>query len=246
MLVSFSDSNVFGELDSSISSIEKVKIIAIHGWGRTRSDLLKSLKGLPVLSIDLPGHGSSPKPQMPLGARELAKLINSCLEEKDLSDVIVVGHSLGGRVGICLAAEYPNRIKAFVGTGVPLIRKKVKPSLKYRVIKKLNKLNIISNKKLELMRNKTGSQQYRHTSGVIREMFVKLVNESYEAELLELKCPVRFIWGENDSEATLAQARESIGLIESDATLEVIPERGHNLCKEIDEKLVGAVNEFLV
>lgn len=245
MLVSFLGGALVGELDPSIKNVKDAKIIALHGWGRTRKDLLKSLKGLPVVAIDLPGHGTSPLPINVDGARDNANQLQKALEEKELKDLIVVGHSYGGRVAICLAAEHPKMVKALVGTGVPLVRRNQKPSAKYRLIKFLNKIKLISDKKMNEIRNKKGSSQYRQTSGIARDIFVKLVNESYIDELKKIECPIRFVWGENDTEASIAQVKEAMTYITSDCKLDVVENKGHDLNAETDQKLKESINEFL-
>ena len=41
---------------------------------------------------------------------------------------VVVGHSFGGRIAVCLAALYPDRVGSLVLTGVPLVKQTPSPA----------------------------------------------------------------------------------------------------------------------
>ena len=56
-----------------------------------------------VISIDLPGHGGSP-PSNASTIEEYAKFISVCLEELNLTDFHLCGHSMGGLVCMSLAS----------------------------------------------------------------------------------------------------------------------------------------------
>ena len=38
------------------------KVVALHGWGRTRADWNATLQGYDALALDLPGFGATPAP----------------------------------------------------------------------------------------------------------------------------------------------------------------------------------------
>ena len=56
-----------------------------------------------VISIDLPGHGGSP-PSNASTIEEYAKFISACLEELNLANFHLCGHSMGGLVCMSLAS----------------------------------------------------------------------------------------------------------------------------------------------
>lgn len=79
----------------------------LHGFGTTRADFAALLPELAedfdVLSVDLPGHGTSP---MIDGTPSVAALTDAVINDLDahgLGRVHVLGNSLGGRVAIELA-----------------------------------------------------------------------------------------------------------------------------------------------
>jgi pimeloyl-ACP methyl ester carboxylesterase len=93
----------FDSLDS-----EKEIVLFIPGAGMDHrvADLISPNPDIfnKVLSIDLPGHGSS----TPTGAKsiqEYANFISNCIKEIDLSGIHLCGHSMGGLVAMELAAS---------------------------------------------------------------------------------------------------------------------------------------------
>src|SRR5690349_15037731 len=79
-------------------------LLLLHGFGTTRADFAALLPELAedfdVLSVDLPGHGTSP---MIDGTPSVAALTDAVINDLDahgLDRVHVLGNSLGGRVAI--------------------------------------------------------------------------------------------------------------------------------------------------
>lgn len=66
------------------------------------SDLLKDYR---LISVDLPGHGESSK-NGNYTLKNFAQLIHQFITLLELTNVIVVGHSMGGHVGINLLKYY--------------------------------------------------------------------------------------------------------------------------------------------
>ncbi len=205
----------------------------MHGWGGTHEQLARSAEGLDSVAIDLPGFGASPAPSSPWGAQEYAKAIAPILDSFDAPPV-VVGYSFGGRVAVELAAAHPDQVAALVLTGVPLLRKrgKAKASKMFRLVKRLNAVGLLSDERLEAERRKRGSADYRNASGVMRDVLVRVVNESYEEALGRVSCPVDFVWGEADTAAPVAMAEEARALVGSETTFTVVPGRSHFLPAE--------------
>ncbi|MEX1287862.1 MAG: alpha/beta fold hydrolase, partial [Acidimicrobiia bacterium] len=96
-------------------------VLALHGWGRNRSDWDGVLDPDDRVAVDLPGFGASPPPPAAWGAHEYAAALAPVLEVFDAPPV-VVGHSFGGRVAVCLAASGAE-VAGLVLAGVPLIRR---------------------------------------------------------------------------------------------------------------------------
>ncbi|MDP6283940.1 MAG: alpha/beta hydrolase [Acidimicrobiales bacterium] len=214
-LSSFADGSLFGTRFGTAPP----RVVALHGWGRSHQDFAASLEGLNAVSVDLPGFGVSPAPSEVGGASMYAKLVAPILDICD-TPVILVGHSFGGRLAVHLAEQRPAAIGGLVLTGVPLLHRAYRrgqPALWYRLGRLLHRWGVVNDGFLEGLRDKYGSADYRAASGVMRDILVTVVNESYEQQLRSISAPVDLVWGDGDdaappeiaarAEALLADAR---------------------------------------
>lgn len=226
MLRAFADGAFFGERFGT----GPARILALHGWERTHEDFRRVLRDLDAIAVDLPGFGASPPPPEAWGAREYAKGISPVLDEF-AEPPVVLGHSFGGRVAVCLAAEWPGKTRALVLTGTPLVRRsgetKRRPPPAYRAIRFLGKVGLVGAGRLERARRRYGSEDYRRASGVMRAVLVRVVAETYEEELRRLSCPVELVWGAADDDVPLEVARRAATLL-NEARLTVLPATGHH------------------
>lgn len=238
-LRSFLDGDLFAEVYGE----GPPEVLALHGWGRRGSDFARSLEGIPAVALDLPGFGASPVPHEVLGADAYADIIARILASFDRPPVLV-GHSFGGRVAVCLAAKHPDRVGPLVLTGVPLVRLGPgrRPSLGYRAIRWLNSIGVVSDERIEKEKKKRGSADYRAADGVMRDILVKVVNESYERQLSLIRAPVSLLWGANDTEVPVAVAEKASAIL-PEASLEVLEGVGHFVPMERPDALRRAVLE---
>ncbi|HEX6300809.1 MAG TPA: alpha/beta hydrolase [Acidimicrobiia bacterium] len=240
-LRSFLDGALFAEVYGEGSP----NVLALHGWGRRGRDFAAVLEGFSGIAPDLPGFGATPAPTGVIGADAYADIVSQLLDSFDRPPVLV-GHSFGGRIAVCLAAKQPDRVGPLVLTGVPLIRlqRPRTPEIGYRLVRWLNRVGIVSDQRLEQEKRRRGSADYRSASGVMRDILVKVVNESYESQLSEISNPVRLIWGAEDTEVPVAVAHAGERLIEK-ATLEVLPGVGHLVPMQAPGALRNAIEEAL-
>jgi pimeloyl-ACP methyl ester carboxylesterase len=210
VLTAFADGRIFGEQNS----LGTPTILAMHGWRSEHSSMRNVIADKAAISIDLPGFGRTPGPEEVWGARDYAKAVLPMLDYFD-KPAVIVGHSFGGRVAVCLAAMAPERVGGLLLTGAPLVRRTAtkSPSVAYRAVRFANKVGIYSDERLERRKRRSGSADYRAAEGNMRNVFVKVVNESYEDELRSLSCPVEMVWGENDTEAPLDLARKAASYV---------------------------------
>lgn len=228
------DGRVFGARTGSGPPV----VLALHGWRRTHTDLLGVIGDLPGISIDLPGFGASPPPDGPWGSPDYARAVLPLLDEL-AGPRVVVGHSFGGRVAVQLAAAAPDRLDALVLTGVPLVRGPVQPpAVGYRLLRAATARGMVPARYLEARRRSAGSEDYRAATGVMRDVFVTTVNESYEDVIDRVRCPVAMVYGENDADAPASRNQAARDRFRQ-ATLRVVPGSGHLL----DPALTAAVRE---
>jgi pimeloyl-ACP methyl ester carboxylesterase len=241
VLRSYLDGRLFADAFSDAPAV-----IGLHGWARTRQDLTPIIEPFSGASIDLPGHGASPEPAEPCGAAAFADLVAQAIEELGVRPV-VVGHSMGGRVAVCLAAARPELVSGLVLTGVPHLLPRTSSSkspLSYRVVKKLANSGLLSPAVLEKQREKHGSADYRSARGVMRDVLVTMVNENYRDQLPLIDCPVEMVWGDADTAAPIEMATEAAGLI-SGANLVVLPGVGHDTPRDAPAALIDAIGRTL-
>jgi len=82
-------------------SLEVMAPLAVHMADRHR-----------VVSVDLRGHGASDAPEGEYTIETLADDVAAACDHREIDDVIVVGHSLGGAVAVQLAASRPDLVAA--------------------------------------------------------------------------------------------------------------------------------------
>src|SRR5439155_18644068 len=111
-------------------------VLALHGWDRTHADFDRTLQGVDAVALDLPGFGATPPPASAWGSADYATAVADAIDEP----MVILGHSLGGRVAAYLAALRPDLVRALVLTGAPLYRATAagRPPLSYRVARTLN------------------------------------------------------------------------------------------------------------
>lgn len=265
MLRTFAGGRLFG----SATGKGRASVLALHGWGRSHSDFDAMLRPaltdapgprtasataptaadaeLPAIALDLPGFGAAPPPSAPWGSPEYAAHVGAVLDEME-TPVVVVAHSFGGRVALHLATARPADVRALVLTSVPLLRLAParRPAASYRAVRAAHRLGLVSDTRLERARQRHGSADYRAATGVMREVFVRVVGEGYERQLDALGCPVSLVWGDDDATVPLEVARRALSRLEtrstaSDAELVVCPGAGHLLPLTAPDALRAAV-----
>src|SRR5262245_38737256 len=89
-------------------------VLVLHGWGahlEAVEPIVAALAGeTEVLALDLPGFGQSEPPPEAWDADDYARFILRYLDHEGVERCHIVGHSNGGRVGICIAADQPERL----------------------------------------------------------------------------------------------------------------------------------------
>lgn len=224
-------------------------VLALHGWARRAADFRPALDGLNAVAPDLPGFGASPAPASVEGASGYARRLHPLLDTFTLP-MLVVGHSFGGRVAVELAVQRPDAVGALVLVGVPLlrIRPPAPPSFRFRLLRAGNRIGIVSDQSMERVRQEAGSSDYVRTTGVMRDVFVKVVNESYEPELAQLAGPVHLLWGADDTEAPVSVAERAADLLEQRGVatkLEVLTGVGHLVPTQAPGELRRVIDSYL-
>jgi len=180
-------------------------VLLLHGFGassKTVDCLFYFLKnrGYDVISIDFPGFGQSNEPFGVWSIYDYADCVDAFIQYLSLKNVIVVGHSFGGRVGIILASN--NKLDALIlidSAGVKPIR-----TLKYYLKVAIYK----ARKRLKLSTKRSGSEDYRSLSINMRATFVRVVNEHLDKLLSKITVPTLVLWGKQDKDTPVYMAKK--------------------------------------
>jgi pimeloyl-ACP methyl ester carboxylesterase len=218
------------------------RVVAMHGWGRNRSDWAPTLDGLDGIALDLRGFGSAPPPEEGWSSAEYAQDLLPLIESLDRP--VLVGHSFGGRVAARITALRPELVGGLLLTGTPLIRRggAKKPPFGYRAAKLAHRVGVLSQERMDAARRQYGSADYKAAEGVMREVLVRTVNEDYTDVLSRLRDyagRIELVWGEHDTAAPVDTAREIAERVNGELT--VVAGSAHLL----DAALARTINERL-
>lgn len=192
--------------------------LILHGWGHSLAQV-KPLGQLlaptcDVHLVDLPGFGRSTPPPTVWSAWDYADRIIAYCDEKQLHQIDLIGHSFGGKVAICMALKYPQRVRrlALIGASGLKRHRPALQRLRMVAIKMVGKfiklidhfcgLHLFVN----YFSNRFGSPDYRQASGVMRAILVRSVNEDLSNVVHKIVQPTCLLWGELDTETPLEVA----------------------------------------
>lgn len=206
-----------------------------HGWGRSHADLVplaenSGLAGTHIV-LDLPGFGQSSLQPAPWDSADYADFIARWMQQEAIAaPVIWIGHSLGCRIGINLAASHPACVRGLFMIAAPGFRRK--RTLRQQIVFTVKRTIARALKALPLpeawknaVRNKIGSADYRN-AGPLRPSFVKIVNENAATTAPKVGCPAFFAYGENDAE-TPPEFGERYRHLIAKAQLKILPRYDH-------------------
>ncbi len=221
-----------------IAQGEGEAIIVLHGWGANINTILSIVNILKdrfkVYALDLPGFGESDEPKEPIGSFEYAEIVKDFMLDEGLSRASFIGHSFGGKLSIIMGSKYPhvvNKIVLIDSAGL-IPKRGLKYYIKVYSFKTLRFIYknlffwIKDEEKMEIFHKRFGSDDYKDTSGVMRRIFVKVVNENLKDLLKDIKAPTLLIWGDQDMDTPLYMAHIMEKEIE-DSGLVVFEGAGH-------------------
>ncbi len=98
----------------SLGEGDGTPIVLVHGYGGDLTSWMFNqetlAQGRTAHALDLPAHGNSPVVDVSGGPRRFAEAVVALLDALEIPKAHLVGHSLGGAIGLIIAARHPNRL----------------------------------------------------------------------------------------------------------------------------------------
>lgn len=214
-----------------------MKLFFLHGWGHNRH-LWDGLTGKfhNAIALNLPGFGDEPLINNDWGVPEYARWVDEKISK--YKNVVLVGHSFGGRIAAEIASKKPKYLKGLVLSGAPCV---YRPSLKTR--SKIKAFKILKTFMPQSFRGLFYSGDLK-SAGKLEKIFRKVVIYDQTKQLQKIQVPTLLIWGENDDQVPLKIAREMFLLIK-DCELKILENSGHNAYLDKPDLFYGYVKNFI-
>lgn len=210
----------------------KTCLVFLHGWGCDLNFFLWVKDYFPsysTLFVDFYGFGKSAEPSKPMCVDDYVFELKKIIDLFDIENLILIGHSFGGRVAIKFTSKFQFDYKNFklclVDSAGILPKRGVKFYYKifaYKLCKKLSK----KVKWFDIKLNKFGSRDYKNLSPIMKKTFVCVVNEDLSKFAKMISVETIIIWGEKDTETKLFMAKRLYKIIPN-SRLHVFKNAGH-------------------
>ena len=230
----------------------------MHGWGSSAKSFaavkeMMTAKGFPVYAIDLPGFGNAEMPREAYGVDDYVRFLYEFAERENLNQFYLLGHSLGGRIGIKFAVQYPQKLLGLIlyaAAGIkPAPTHRTKLLLFSAKIGKyvfsLPILNYLKGAMTKTIYILAGTRDYYRAEAVMKETMKKIIDEDLRPFLPHVKAKTLVLWGDKDKITPLTDAviiKENI----VGSVLKIIRNSGHSAHKENPEEFVDIVSAFLL
>ncbi|AFV05097.1 MULTISPECIES: 2-succinyl-6-hydroxy-2,4-cyclohexadiene-1-carboxylate synthase [Dehalobacter] len=92
-------------------------VVCLHGFSENLGTWDEiDLSGFRLILVDLTGHGSTEKPSalQPYGLPTLLETLHDLIQQLELVQYSVIGYSMGGRIALAYALQYPREIAKLI------------------------------------------------------------------------------------------------------------------------------------
>lgn len=190
-------------------------------------------------------------PLLTLGVKSLAKHVYKFIKHKNLGQVVLIGNSLGGHVGLIFTLNHPENVKALVLTGSSgLYENAFGGSFprreSYDYIKEKVELTFYDPKTATKELVDEVFKTVNDRSRVIRilAMAKSAIRHNLSKDLSKITLPVSLIWGKNDT-VTPPEVAEEFHELLPNSELNWVEKCGHAPMMEHPEVFNGYLQKFL-
>lgn len=213
MYFKFKDINLYYEKYGT----GKEELVILPGWGDTRSswnyiiNLLSDYYTIYIL--DYPGFGNTLFPSYDMTIYDYTCMIKEWLDELNLKNPTLLGHSFGGRILILLTGYYHyNYPKIILINSAGIKPKKTLRSIfrkySYKLLMKFSNIlpSLIKEKFKNYLFNHFASRDYKTLLPGMRKTFQNIVSEDLSSYLDEMVAQTLILWGDEDTSTPLRDA----------------------------------------
>lgn len=227
----------------------------LHGWRcdwQIWSPLIQPLsEKYQLILLDLPAFGKSQEPASVWGTAEYAVWLDEAIKKlaKDKS-VTLICHSFGGKVAVQYLYQFPknavSQLVLFDSAGLPAplsARQQLQESV-LSVIPSFIK-NIFGQKTKRKLLTKIGSAtDHLDSTEMQRAILRKTIRHSVATYLPQISLRTLLVWGKNDADTPIDQARQFAALLPV-AQLEIVDDAGHFPFIDQTAKVLELLKNFL-
>jgi len=239
-------------------------LVFLHGfteslemWNKFSQDLSGNFK---VISIDLPGHGSTEVFQEIHSMELMADVVKAVLDSQCTSECVMIGHSMGGYTALAFAKKYPDVLKGFC-----LLHSHAGADSEEAKNMRENTINAVTNDKTEFIQDfvpdlfaPANKVRFSIEIDELLQLALKTTKEGiisalrgmkdrkdgYEL-LRSIKKPVLFIAGENDKRIPVSLVKEQVDLSPK-IKMVLLENVGHMGFIEAKEETLETIRKFVV
>lgn len=216
--------------------------------------------------LDLKGHGASSKPcRGDYSLLQHARIISSYINSRDLTNVLMVGHSLGGIVSLLVALECRN-VSGLILIGAPLFPQKIPRFMRILGLPFIGPLLMVLTPARTIARSGLNAVFYhperiterhieryaslyhglasaRSLANTVRQI-VPPDLEHLTGRYCEVTTPVLLLWGAHDRIVKPWQGERLLAALRN-SRLIFIPDCGHNPHEEQPSQTFAGIRDFL-
>jgi pimeloyl-ACP methyl ester carboxylesterase len=238
-------------------------IVLLHGflesmeiWKKFSEELSKTNK---VICIDLPGHGKSENISQVHSMQLIADIVYEILMQLVINKATIIGHSMGGYVGLAFAKKYPNQCKSLC-----LFHSHASEDTPQAKINRARAAKIVSDNhqgfiasfipdlfskenqikyadEINIRKNKA---KQTSKEGIIAALYGMREREDMIGFLAQTKIPILFIVGKKDSRIPLEMMKNQVFIPQNSSAL-ILDEVAHMGYIESEIKCLKAISAFV-
>ena len=239
-------------------------IILLHGFCESKemwADFEEQLsEKYNVYCLDLPGFGEFYLDVTGLSIAEMAEIVQNQINVLALDSYIIVGHSLGGYIGLEIAKQFPNKL-----IGLGLFHSTVFPDTEERKEKRNDVIRFIEKHGADVFAKSfipqlfypSKREECKHdinklveiASGTSTTTMIEVTKAMQSRNgnvnlLKELKIPVLFIVGKQDQSVTLESSLKQV-FLPQDVLSQILDNCGHMGMYEQKRKTMLQIEHFV-